>query len=104
MQPIASFYFQDFLHTIIKMNKFAAAISLMMVACVLMGEAMPNRRRSQGGAANAHGDHPVEESGTVISDHEKLSESLSAHERGLDELRALLQGESSRRNVSICSS
>ena len=95
MQSIASFYFQDLIHTIIEMNKFAAAISLMMVACVLMVEGMPNRRRS-------HGDHPVEESGTVISDHEKLSESLSAHERGLDELRALLQGESSRQNVSLC--
>ena len=86
------------------MNKLAV-VSLLMVACVLMSDAMPRGRTSRAGAHTDpnHDDQHHEESGTSLSEQEKLSESLSTHERGLDELRAHLQGESSRQNVSMIS-
>ena len=60
-------------------------VTLMVVACGLMSEAQ------------------VQQEGTESLDQERLLERLRAQERELDELRALLQAERIRQNVSCLS-
>ena len=67
------------------MNKLMMIVTLMVVACGLMSEAQ------------------VQQEGTESLDQERLLERLSAQERELDELRALLQAERIRQNVSCLS-
>ena len=67
------------------MNKLMMIVTLMVVACGLMSEAQ------------------VQREGTESLDQERLLERLSAQERELDELRALLQAERIRQNVSCLS-
>ena len=67
------------------MNKLMMIVTLMVVACGLMSEAQ------------------VQQEGTESLDQERLLERLSAQERELDELRALLQAERIRHNVSCLS-
>ena len=67
------------------MNKLMMIVTLMVVACGLMSEAQ------------------VQREGTESLDQERLLERLSAQDRELDELRALLQAERIRQNVSCLS-
>ena len=67
------------------MSKLMMIVTLMIVACGLMSEAQ------------------VQQEGTESLDQERLLERLSAQDRELDELRALLQAERIRQNVSCLS-
>lgn len=68
----------------------------MVLASAALLSAAP-ARRLRGGAQVAQGS---QQSGTSIVEQEAVSEALSANEKGLNELRALLQAEQARQFVS----